>query len=125
VCTLELRGSKDQGWRLESCEHQILAKLSADFDLSFKSRTKKKVTPGEGSILRWQIHGVDLSSQTVNLKKYCGLAHKKTKADLYSKIAFQFQARTGSCVSFESLLKATESEFIEKLSGMNDLLMTL
>merc|ERR550534_3564234 len=124
-CALELKGSKEEGWRLESCENLVLANLPSDFDLSFQTRSGETATPEEGSILRWVIHGVDLPSQKVNLKKYLGLAHKKTKADLYSKLAFQFQARSGSCVTFELLEKATKSEFIDRMSGMKDLLMAL
>jgi len=125
TCALELRGSKEEGWRLESCEHMVLANLPGDFDLSFQKRSGGIIIPEEGSIVRLVIHGVDLPSQTVNIKKYLGFANRRTKADLFSKIAFQFQARTGSCVTFELLEKATKSEFIEKMSGMKDLLMAL
>jgi len=125
TCALELRGSTDDGWRLESCEHMVVANLPGDFDLSFKTRRDEILTPEEGYILKWLIHGVDLPSQKVNIKKYLGLANKRTKADLFSKVAFQFQARSGSCVTFELLEKATKSEFIDRMSGMKDLLTAL
>jgi len=125
TCALELRGSKNEGWRLESCEHLVLANLPGDFDLSFKTRRGEIIIPEEGSILKWLIQSVDLPTQTVNINKYLGLSNKKTKADLFSKLAFQFQARSGSCVTFELLEKATKSEFIDRMSGMKDLLMAL
>jgi len=122
-CALELKGSKEKGWWLESREHIVLAKLPVNINLSFKSRVKKLETPVEGFILKWLISNLDLTSHTAEIIKYQGLAHKRRNADLYSKIAFQFQARSECGVSFEALEKATKSKFIDRMSGMNDLLM--
>lgn len=124
-CALELKGSKKKRWWLESREGLVVAKLRANINLSFKSRAKKIVTPEEGSILKWMIGGLDLKTHTVKIWSYIGIAGNRRKADLFSKIAFQYQARSGSCVSFEALEKATKSEFVNRMSGMNDLLIAL
>merc|ERR1719295_282373 len=47
-CALELKGSKEKLWWLQSREGLVVAKLRANINLSVKSRAKKNVTPEEG-----------------------------------------------------------------------------
>lgn len=121
-CALELKGSKEKGWWLESRENLRMDRVHPDQDLSLRSRKKNLVYPKEGSILKWKLAGVNIKKQKLKVETYLGLAHNRRKADLFSKIAFQCQARNGCSVSFDALLKATKSKFVDGMSGMKDLL---
>jgi len=123
-CALELKGSKEKGWWLESREGFHVAKVRNRI-LSFKSRKKNLVIPKEGSILKWKVRGVNTKRQKLKFWQYLGLAHNRKKPDLYSKIAFQYLARSGCGVSFEALETATKSNFVDSVSRMKDLLMAV
>jgi len=67
-----------------------------------ESRTGRTARPDADDLVRIQVSAVDVANQKVLVHKVMGL-HRKRHADLFSKIAFQHQARTMCGVSFQAI----------------------